>query len=135
VNTSESQSTFIYWLTSYGQGWGSQIVATLGTGASAYLTPEGDLKTNQSWNLGGGVAINLTDKWVTNLSVNAYAMDPPESRDPLDMVSGESAHINLMWSPYKKVNTGIEYMYLRRTNMDDSQGTGSRLQLMVKYLF
>jgi hypothetical protein len=126
---------FIYWLTSYGQGWGSQIVATLGTGASAYLTPEGDLKTNQSWNLGGGVAINLTDKWVTNLSVNAYAMDPPESRAPNRMVSGESAHINLMWSPYKKVNTGIEYMYLRRTNMDDSRGTGSRLQLMVKYLF
>jgi hypothetical protein len=62
-------------------------------------------------------------------------MDPPESRDPLDMVSGESAHINLMWSPYKKVNTGIEYMYLRRTNMDDSRGTGRRLQLMVKYLF
>jgi hypothetical protein len=126
---------FFYWLTSYGQGWGSQIVATLGTGASAYLTPEGDLKTNQSWNLGGGVSINLTDKWVTNLSVNAYAMDPPESRAPNKMVSGESAHINLMWSPYKKVNTGIEYMYLRRTNMDDSRGTGSRLQLMVKYLF
>lgn len=126
---------FLYWLSSYGDGWGSQIVATIGTGASAYLTPEGELGKNPAWNLGGGLAINLTEKLISNLSINAFAIEPPESREAKKMVSGESAHINLIWSPYKKVNTGIEFMYLKRNNMDDSSGTGRRLQMMIKYLF
>jgi hypothetical protein len=50
------------------------------------------------------------------------------------MKAGESAHINLIWSPIKKVNAGIEFMVLRRTNVNDTQGTGSRLQLMIKYI-
>ena len=51
------------------------------------------------------------------------------------MKSGESAHLNLIWSPIKNVNTGVEFMILRRTNGDDSSGLGKRLQLMIKYLF
>jgi hypothetical protein len=50
------------------------------------------------------------------------------------MKSGESAHLNLIWSPYKKVNAGIEYMVLRRTNTDNINGIGTRLQLMIKYV-
>ena len=30
---------FFQWIASFGQGWGSQIVATVGTGSSAILTP------------------------------------------------------------------------------------------------
>jgi len=38
------RSFFFRWMASYGQGWGSQIVATLGTNASAILDPNGNLE-------------------------------------------------------------------------------------------
>jgi hypothetical protein len=122
------------WMASYGQGWGSQIVATLGTNASAILDPNGNLETMPAWNLGTGIALNLSPTLVTNLNVNWYAIDPSVYRDPKKMKSGESAHVNLIWSPIKNVNTGVEFMILRRTNGDDSSGVGKRLQLMIKYL-
>jgi hypothetical protein len=125
---------FFRWMASYGQGWGSQIVATLGTNASAILDPSGNLETMPAWNLGTGVALNLSPTLVTNLNVNWYAIDPSVYRDPKKMKSGESAHVNLIWSPIKNVNTGVEFMILRRTNGDDSSGFGKRLQFMIKYI-
>jgi hypothetical protein len=126
---------FLYWMASYGQGWGSQIVSTIGTSSSAVLTPEGKLETMPAWNLGGGFAFNLTNTLTTNLNLSWYSIDPSQYREDHQMKSGESAHINLIWSPYKKVNTGIEYMILQRVNTDDMSGTGQRLQMMIKYLF
>ena len=125
---------FFRWMASYGQGWGSQIVATLGTQGSAILTPEGELETLPAWNLGTGIAINFTQTLVTNFNINWYSIEPSSYRSPEKMKSGESAHLNLIWSPLKKVNTGVEYMILRRTNTDNSTGVGNRLQLMVKYV-
>jgi hypothetical protein len=125
---------FFRWMASYGQGWGSQIVATLGTNASAILDPSGNLETMPAWNLGTGVALNLSPTLVTNLNVNWYAIDPSVYREPNKMKSGESAHVNLIWSPIKNVNTGVEFMILRRTNGDDSSGFGKRLQFMIKYI-
>ena len=101
---------FFRWMASYGQGWGSQIVATLGTQGSAILTPEGELETMPAWNLGTGIAINFTQTLVTNFNINWYSIEPSSYRSPEKMKSGESAHLNLIWSPLKKVNTGIEYM-------------------------
>ena len=125
---------FFRWMASYGQGWGSQIVATLGTQGSAILTPEGELETMPAWNLGTGIAINFTQTLVTNFNINWYSIEPSSYRSPEKMKSGESAHLNLIWSPLKKVNTGIEYMILRRTNTNNSTGVGNRLQLMIKYV-
>jgi len=51
------------------------------------------------------------------------------------MKSGQSAHINLIWSPIKNVNTGVEFMVLERVNVDDNSGVGKRLQFMAKYIF
>jgi hypothetical protein len=123
------------WMASYGQGWGSQIVAAIGTNANAILDPNGNLETMPAWNLGTGVAINLSQTLVSNLNVNYYSIDPSDYRASSKMKRGQSAHLNLIWSPYKKVNTGIEYMILKRVNGDDTEGVGSRLQLMVKYVF
>jgi hypothetical protein len=46
-----------------------------------------------------------------------------------------SAHVNLIWFPYKLVSTGIEYMYGARENKDGTEGNASRIQAMVKYKF
>jgi len=126
---------YFRWMASYGNGWGSNIVATLGTGASAILENNGQLETMPAWNLGTGICINLLQNLETNLNINWFGIEPSEYRAKDKMKNGASAHINLIWAPIKSVNAGIEYMILRRTNGDSNSGTGQRLQLMIKYIF
>ena len=60
------------WMASYGQGWGSQIVATVGTQSSAVLNDDGKFETMPAWNLGTGLCINLSKTLATNLNLNYY---------------------------------------------------------------
>jgi hypothetical protein len=126
---------FFRWMASYGEGWGSQIVATVGTQSSAIVTPEGSLETMPAWNLGAGIAFRLSNTLVGNLNSSYYAIDPSKYKEANDMKSGISGHINMIWSPIENLNTGIEFLAVQRTNVNDKEGIGRRLQLMVKYLF
>ena len=126
---------YFRWMTSYGQGWGSNIVATIGSAASAVLDDKGNLETMPAWNLGGGVSINILDNVTSNLNINYFALDPSEFRDENKIKRGISSHLNLIWAPVRSVNAGAEFMLLERTNGDDRKGTGRRIQMMVKYLF
>lgn len=128
-----SKRHWFRWMASYGHGWGSQIVATLGTVASAVLNDQGKLETMPAWNLGSGVAVNLTKKLVTNFNLNYFGIKPSIYRNENYMKSGSSGHLNLIYSPYKKVSAGIEFMRLQRINGDSNYGNGNRLQLMMKY--
>ena len=49
--------------------------------------------------------------------------------------SVSSAHVNLIWFPYKSVSTGLELMWGERENKDGSTGDATRLQAMIKYKF
>jgi hypothetical protein len=51
------------------------------------------------------------------------------------MKSDRSAHINLIWSPIKNVNVGIEYMVLKSVNGGNTSGVCQRMQLMAKFIF
>ena len=124
---------YFFWMGSYGQGWGSQILSTIGTSSSAILNPEGELETMPAWNLGAGIEINILPILATNINAYYYAIDPSIFRDPDKMKSGTSAHINLIWSPIKNASTGIEYMVLQRVNGSEDSGVGQRLQMMMKY--
>lgn len=126
---------YFRWMASYGQGWGSQIVATIGTQSSAIVTPQGTLETMPAYNLGGGLALRLSNTLVANINSSFYSIDPSQYKEGYDMKAGVSGHVNMTWSPIKSINTGVEYMTLQRINVNDTKGTGRRLQFMMKYLF
>ena len=126
---------YFRWMASYGDGWGSNIVATVGTTASAILTPEEKLETMPAWNLGMGVALNISPVLEANINTGWFGLNPSEHRGADKIKMGGSGHINLIWSPIKHVNAGIEFMTLYRENGDGKSGIGKRLQLMIKYLF
>ena len=126
---------YVNWLGSYGDGWASNVVSTLGSNAAAILNPEGKLETMQAWNLLGGLSYNISHVLMANVSTAWFAIDPSEYRSPNAIKSGGSFHVNLIWAPIKSVNAGVEFMTLRRNNVDDAHGVGKRLQLMIKYLF
>jgi hypothetical protein len=46
-----------------------------------------------------------------------------------------SGHVNIIWSPVKAVNIGIEYQYARRGHYNLNDGTLSRLQMAFQYNF
>ncbi len=126
---------YITWLGSYGDGWGSNIVAALGTNAAAILTPNNKLETMQAWSMAGGLSYSLSQTVMVNASTAWFGIDPSDYRSPDAIKSGHSIHTNIIWSPIKNANTGIEFMTLRRNNGDGASGNGNRLQLMIKYLF
>ena len=126
---------YFIWMSSYGNGWGTNIVATLGSNASAILTPEGNLETMTAWNLNGGVALNVSPTVMVNFNTAWFGIDPSEFRSAEKIKRGGSFHSNIIWSPFKNVNAGVEFMSLYRQNVDGDDGTGNRLQFMIKYLF
>lgn len=126
---------YISWLGSYGDGWGSNVISTLGTNATAILNPDGKLETMQAWSLMGGFTYSISQTLVTNVSTAWFAIDPSVYRSPDAIKSGHSLHANIIWSPIKSVNAGVEFMTLNRNNGDGASGNGNRLQLMIKYLF
>ena len=126
---------YFTWLGSYGDGWASNVVSTLGTNAAAILTPEGKLETMKAWTLTGGLTYSISHTLMANFSTAWFAIDPSEFRSPDDIKNGNSFHVNVIWSPIKSVNAGVEFMSLRRVNGDEASGTGKRLQVMIKDLF
>ena len=126
---------YLFWMASYGMGWGSQVVSGIGAKTSATLEPDGDLENMPSLNLGGGVSINILPTLAANASSYWYTIDPSPTREGNALKGGYANHVNLIWSPIRKVNAGIEFMFLKRVNTNDMSGTGRRLQLMLKYIF
>lgn len=130
-----SKRHYFRWMASYGNGWGSNIVATLGSTASAVLNPQGEIEAMPAWNLGTGVALNISPVLVSNFNTNWFGLNPSEYRSEEKIKLGGSGHLNLIWSPLKALNTGGEFMMLYRENGDGSSGVGTRLQFMAKYIF
>lgn len=125
---------YFFWQASYGDGWGSNILTFIGDG-SATLSPEGKLETMKALSYGGGFVYNLSPVLATSLSSFWSEVDPTVHRDINNMSKGGTAHINLIWSPVRRINTGLEYIYGKRTNVDGKYGEASRLQFMIKYIF
>ncbi|MGE5337468.1 MAG: DcaP family trimeric outer membrane transporter [Gemmatimonadota bacterium] len=49
--------------------------------------------------------------------------------------NAESAHLNVIWSPFAQTNFGLEYIYARRETQDGQSGQLHRLQAAAQYLF
>jgi len=126
---------FLVWNTSAGNGWGSNIITDIGVGSAAMLTPDGALDLLFSWNAQLGGAHYLSDVVALNLSL-AWASGEDSPLKPGDRLKeGGTAHANVIWSPFKSVNTGVEYMRGLRRNQNGSDGSAGRVQAMVKFIF
>jgi hypothetical protein len=126
---------FFVWNTSVGNGWGSNIATDIGAGSAAVLTPAGDLDLLFAWNLQVGGAHYLSELVALNLSM-AYASIEESQLKPADRLKeGGTVHANVIWSPVKSVNTGVEYIWGLRRNFGGSDGTASRIQAMIKFIF
>jgi hypothetical protein len=126
---------YLLWNASGGNGWGSNIATAIGTGSSAVLTPDGTLDPLFAWNVQVGGVHYLSNVVALNLSLAWASVEDSPDRPGTSLKEGGTAHVNIVWSPVKSVNTGVEYMLGLRRNYDGADGTAHRLQAMIKYIF
>ncbi len=125
----------LLWNLSGGEGWGTNVFATLGSGNSAILTPQGELETQFMYNLDASIQYSISSVLVTNIQGGYVNVDLSEYKGPNDYHSGAIGHWNFIFSPVKSVNIGLEYQIAQRVNKDTKSGVANRIQISGKYIF
>jgi len=126
---------YFVWNTSAGNGWGSNVITDIGTGNGAVLTPNGTLDLLFLYNVQLGYTHYFTEALTLSPSFAWASTEDNQFKSDNDLKEGSTAHVNVIWSPFKSVNTGIEYMYGLRRNYDGADGTAHRVQAMIKFIF
>jgi hypothetical protein len=117
----------------YGDGYGSQLKGGPTEGAFNTLTSE--LETTRVLGTYGGIQHFWSDRFRSNLVYGYVDSDIP------DFVSGDTfdntgyAALDLIWTPYEKVNCGIEYLWGRRENKNGASGSSNRFIFSTKVAF
>jgi hypothetical protein len=117
----------------YGDGYGSQLKGGPTEGAFNTLTSE--LETTRVLGTYVGIQHFWSDRFRSNLVYGYVDSDSP------DFVSGDTfdntgyAALDLIWTPYEKVNCGIEYLWGRRENKNGASGSSNRFIFSTKVAF
>lgn len=119
----------------YGDGAAFKIVSLRGAGVSALLDPDGQIDTLDAWSAYLAYNHYWTDALNSSFVFAHAETDAPDYQLASSIESATSAHINLIWFPYKSVSTGVELMWGERQNTDGATGDALRLQAMLKYKF
>jgi hypothetical protein len=71
----------------------------------------------------------------TNLVYSAVHIDNLDVQTPDELRGTQYALVDLIWSPYKFVDLGIEALFGERQNKDRQSGSANRIQMSAKYSF
>ena len=115
------------WNVNFGDGIGRYLESGAFQGAS--ITPDGKLDTQ----FGYGGFMTYKHWWTETISSNldfgmsAFKLNPDE--DPRANKRLYSSHINMIWTPIKQLEFGLEYVWGHREVHDGRTGYVSRLQI------
>jgi len=139
---------FFSWQVTYGKGIGRYIndLGTIGGGDAVIDPATGQLHALPVWagflsythtldpswsrllsNYPGIWRSTFTFSWV---DINNFEFEEPLSYNTTYRASG-----NLLYYPTQKVRLGFEFMWGKRINKDDSEGTATQLQMSARYSF
>ena len=134
INLKHYQDALV-WGAGYGQGQAHKIIALSWDGKASGVLKTDDLRLAPSWFAYIGYSHYWSKALNSTVSTNwaGTTLDPVQANNTIQKAG--SVHANLIWFPYKRVSTGIEYMWGVRENYDGTQGTAQRIQFMAKFLF
>jgi len=122
------------WMASVGKGMGRYM--GLNTANGAVLDGEGDLHGISSWGAFGSYRHFWGPKWRSNLTLGYLAVDNKTEYTGLGVTKkASSAHVNLIYSPWPKLDFGVEFMYAKRKIESGADGDLKRLQFSAKYAY
>ncbi|MFD1314806.1 DcaP family trimeric outer membrane transporter [Namhaeicola litoreus] len=120
----------------FGQGQGHRIIAFSWDGkASGIITEEGGMDLNPSWFVFAGYNHYWNKSFNSTISTHWAGTDLSVNHSDDTIKKAGSFHANLIWFPYPRISTGIEYMWGLRENKIGIKGTASRIQFMAKFKF
>ena len=123
------------WNLSGGDGWASNVIAFTGDGQSAILNPQGEIEPLFAWSILASVVYSVSPVVQLNLTGSWLDLEVSEYKPDNNYKSGAEGHINLIYSPVKSINVGIEYQIAQRENKDSKSGIANRIQIGAKYIF
>src|SRR5690554_5881195 len=114
--------------------------------ASAYVDGNGDVETLSGYGGSVGAGINLGGGRSINIGYGYVEVDWDDAVDDAaaaglpDIVDGQSEKnqavmANYQWTPVKNVMMGVEYQFLKRENVDGSDGDANRILFAAQYNF
>jgi len=108
----------------YGDGYGTQLKG--GPKEGVFNTLNSELETIGIFGTYGGIQHFWSERFRSNLVYGYVNSDNPgfASGDTFDNTNYVAA--DLIWSPYKNVTLGVEYLWGRRENKDGASGTANR---------
>ena len=119
----------------FGQGQGHRIIALSWDGQASGAITENGLDLSPAWFAFVGFNHYWSKSFNSTISTHWAGSDltPNHSDDTIQRAG--SFHANLIWFPYPRISTGIEYMWGVRENNNGIEGTASRIQFMAKFKF
>jgi len=120
-----------YFTTNYGNAIGRYAVGLFPDGAIA----NGNLDLSDAW-----IAMAAYTHWWnadlrSSVVFSGLRASFGEGVSGGQTKSAQSSHLNLIWSPLKNTNVGLEYIYGHRTLVDNQVGVLNRIQTSAQYLF
>lgn len=116
----------------YGDGIGRYMQDLPGS-SSALATPSGELETLAAWGAMIGYRHFWSERWRSEATYGYLELDNVAALGAKAYDHTHYAQANLVWSPIKNFNVGLEYLYGLRETRDGSNGDDHRLQLSLQY--
>ena len=94
---------------------------------ASLINPQGDLEPLFAWSLSGALIYSISPVLVMNVMGAWLHLEESEYNADNSYKSGTTCHINLIYSPVKSVNVGIEYQIAQRVNKSGNSGIANRI--------
>ncbi len=123
----------------FGANYGDALGRYLGINAfnDGYIANDGSIETFDQ--MGAFVAYrrSFSDQWSGGVTLSMAEADNPSIAEyaaaPTLAKSYQTGHVNLIWSPTKKMSIGGELVYGTKELENGNDGSMTRLQMTVKY--
>ena len=132
--TSHYKDSFVYG-GGFGQGQAHRIIALSWDGKASGVITEDGLDLSPAWFAFAGFNHYWSKSLNSTISTHWAGTDLSQFHSDDTIQRAGSFHANLIWFPYPRISTGIEYMWGVRENKNGIEGTASRVQLMAKFKF
>ena len=127
----------LYYMGTYGKGVASYIEDNLNQNIDLTPSPDnnGILQASKSWGAYGAIQYNFTKKLFSTIiysHVRNIVDDYNAGKIPFgnQYKYGQYAVANIIWSPNKYIQTGLEYLWGNRYNFDKSSLHNNRIMAM-----
>ncbi|WP_276391773.1 DcaP family trimeric outer membrane transporter [Eudoraea chungangensis] len=123
------------WGGGIGKGQAHRIIALSWDGKASGVVDENGLDAAPAWFAYTGYNHYWTEKLNSNIAAYWAGTTLSDIQTDDTIANAGSAHLNLVYFPYKKISCGVEYMYGLRENKNGVEGKAGRIQFMAKFMF